>query len=87
MEKSFETVTLYNRSQGERGRYGQQKGYSIAVHETRVYVRWGKAELSQVYWQQQVKTFATPELAVAFAWQKYYDKFDKGYTERVFETN
>jgi predicted DNA-binding WGR domain protein len=86
VNQSFESVTLYKRSQGERGRYGNQKGYSIAVHDNRVYVRWGRAELSQVYWQQQVKTFPNHAQAVDFAWVKYYEKFDKGYTERVVET-
>ncbi len=87
VNQTFEPVTLYKRSQGERGRWGNQKGYSITVHENRVFVRWGMAEKRQVFWQEQVKTFADHEKAVEFAWQKYYEKFDKGYTERVFETH
>jgi hypothetical protein len=47
---------------------------------------WGKEEMPNS-WMGSEKIFDTEQKAVQFAWDKFYDKIDKGYTERVFETN
>jgi hypothetical protein len=33
------------------------------------------------------KIFATEQEAVAFAWDKFYEKIDKGYTEKVLKNS
>jgi hypothetical protein len=47
---------------------------------------WGKEEMPNSHMGSE-KIFATEQKAVQFAWDKFYEKIDKGYTERVFETN
>jgi hypothetical protein len=87
----FPTVVLVARSQGERGQYGARKAYKIYVRKFSdnrwcVFMSWGKEEMPNS-WMGSEKIFATEQKAVQFAWDKFYDKIDKGYTERVFETN
>jgi hypothetical protein len=87
----FPTVVLVARSQGERGQYGGRKAYKIYVSKFSdnrwcVFMSWGKEEMPNS-WMGSEKIFATEQKAVQFAWDKFYDKIDKGYTERVFETN
>lgn len=87
----FPTVVLVKRSQGERGQYGARKAYKIYVRTVSennwcVFMSWGKEE-SPNSWMGSEKIFATEQQAVQFAWDKFYDKIDKGYTERVFENN
>jgi hypothetical protein len=87
----FPTVVLVARSQGERGQYGGRKAYKIYVRAVSanswcVFMSWGKEEMPNS-WMGSEKIFATEQRAVQFAWDKFYEKIDKGYTERVFETN
>lgn len=91
----FPTVVLVARSQGERGQYGGRKAYKIYVRELApfqskkswcVFMSWGKEEMPNS-WMGTEKIFDTEQKAVQFAWDKFYEKIDKGYTERVFETN
>jgi hypothetical protein len=87
----FPTVVLVKRSQGERGQYGARKAYKIYVRAVSanswcVFMSWGKEEMPNS-WMGSEKIFATEQRAVQFAWDKFYEKIDKGYTERVFETN
>jgi len=87
----FPEVVLVKRSEGQRGRYGARKAYKIYVRkfsETRwcVFMSWGKEEMPSS-WMGNTKIFDTEQKAVQFAWDKFYEKIDKGYIERVFETN
>jgi hypothetical protein len=85
----FPTVVLVKRSQGERGQYGGRKAYKIyvrAVSENSwcVFMSWGKEEMPNSHMGSE-KIFATEQKAVQFAWDKFYEKIDKGYTERILE--
>lgn len=87
----FPEVVLVKRSEGQRGRYGARKAYKIYVckfSENRwcVFMSWGKEELP-FSWACSEKIFSTEQQASQFAWTKYYEKIDKGYTERIFENN
>jgi len=88
----FPEVTLVKRSDGARGQYGARKAYEIYVKgfdsgNWIVFMAWGKAEMSRMSWMCTEKVFKSEEEAVAFAWAKFYDKIDKGYTERTYENN
>jgi hypothetical protein len=47
---------------------------------------WGREEAPNS-WMGSEKIFATEQQAVQFAWGKFYDKIDKGYTERILENS
>lgn len=87
----FPAVVLVARSQGERGQYGGRKAYKIYVRTVSentwcVFMSWGKEEMPNS-WMCTEKIFKTEQQAVQFAWDKFYDKIDKGYTERVLENS
>ena len=91
MENStlFPTVVLVKRSQGQRGQYGGRKAYKIYVSKFSdnrwcVFMAWGKEEMPNS-WMGSEKIFSTEQQAVQFAWDKFYEKIDKGYTERILE--
>jgi len=84
----FPEVTLVKRSDGDRGAYGNQKVYSIKVVRYDhlgswiVFMDWGRAELPAETRMCTEKIFKSEDQALAFAWAKFYEKIDKGYTEK-----
>jgi len=88
----FPKVTLVKRSQGQRGQYGARKAYMIYIRQLNptgrwcVFMSWGKEEMPSS-WMGNTKIFDTEQKAVQFAWDKFYEKIDKGYTEKVLKNS
>lgn len=72
-------VNLVSKSQGQRGRFGYRKVYSIIQRDTLVSIWYGRAELPTYQLQNIRKEFATAELAKAWAIEQMFKKLDKGY--------
>ncbi len=69
---------LVKKSDGERGNAGFKKIYQVIVVDNQVITTWGKAE--EVAPQgKQVKSFAFPYQANAFAYDKVEAKRTRGY--------
>ena len=73
------TYKLISRSQGQRGQFGYRKSYQIYLRDNGVSIWYGRAELPTYRHKNIRKTFATYELAKAWAIEQMYKKLDNGY--------
>lgn len=69
---------LVKKSDGDRGNAGLKKIYQVIVEDNKVITLWGKAEEVSAQ-AKQVKTFAYPYLASAYASDKVQSKITRGY--------
>ena len=69
---------LVKKSDGERGNAGLKKIYQVIVEDNKVITLWGKAEDVSAQ-AKQVKSFAYPFLAKAYANDKVQSKITRGY--------
>ena len=69
---------LVKKSDGERGNAGFKKIYQVIVEDNKVITSWGKAEETSPQ-GKQVKAFAFPYQANAFAYEKVEAKRTRGY--------
>ena len=75
----IERIELVARSDGQRGRFGYRKKYTISRRYNSVILRWGRENLPEYTYQEQRKDFDSAELAKAFVVEQVYKKMDKGY--------